>query len=333
MTIDDAIADRQAQSGPLPHRLGGEKGFEQAVQVLFRNARTVVDEVQDRHPLLNAAANLQARLRLSGSGVAGVLDEVHDHLLQLAGRTGTHQFGRQVDIDGELGRGALHHPAHGTLDHVVEIDPFGCRLVHRREAFQGIDDIARALCPFDHAVDQVRHVGEDAVDTQLLAHRPQGTILGGIAAMHRSQVAFQAAGVTLERQHVAEYETDRIVQFVRDAGHQAPQRDHFFGMQQLALRALQIVVRLTQRGIRPAQLADRAAGDHHAHQLAGLRHARSAVHRDRDGRPVAGAQEEFAVMHPFPGITREHVARLGLLAVIGKEIEERRMDQFLGRLA
>ena len=104
-------------------------------------------------------------------------------------------------------------------------------------------------------------------------------------------------------------------------------------MQQLALRALQVVVRLAQRGIGLAQLADRAAGNHHAHQLAGLRHARGAIHRHRHGRTVAGTQEEFAVMHSFPGVSGEHVARLGLFAVVGKKLEERGMHQLLRRLA
>jgi hypothetical protein len=41
----------------------------------------------------------------------------------------------------------------------------------RRKTLEAIDDVARALGAFDHAVDQRRHVGQQAVDAQFLAQR------------------------------------------------------------------------------------------------------------------------------------------------------------------
>ena len=151
--------------------------------------------------------------------------------------------------------------------------------------------------------------------------------------MHGIEIGVEAAGVTLQRQHVAEHKADRVIQFMRDAGHQATQRNHLLGMQQLALRAFQVVVRLAQRRIGAAQFANRTTGDHHAHQFAGLRQARRAVHRDRYGRPVAGTQKELAVVHALAPEAGKDFTRLGPFDIVGKQVEDRLVLQLFYRLA
>ncbi len=140
--------------------------------------------------------------------------------------------------------------------------------------------------------------------------------------MDRLQVALETLRVALERQHIAQHEADRVVQFVCHARHQAAERDHLFGMQQLTLSQFQVIVRLAQGLIRLAQLAHRAAGDHHPHQLAGLRDARRAVHRHRNRRPVAGAQEELPIVYAILAEAGKSLARSRLLGVVGEKVVE-----------
>ena len=64
--------------------------------------------------------------------------------------------------------------------------------------------------------------------------------------MDRLEVASQAFAIAAQHVHVAQHEADRVVELVRHAGHQAPQRRHLFGVQQLLLRLLQRIVRIAQ---------------------------------------------------------------------------------------
>jgi hypothetical protein len=83
------------------------------------------------------------------------------------------------------------------------------------------------------------------------------------------QVALQAVAVALQRVHVAQHEADRVVQLVRHAGHQAAQRGHLLGMQQLLLGALERLVRLAQLVVGALDLAHRPADEDMAHAPAG----------------------------------------------------------------
>ena len=40
--LDNAVHDGQAESRPLPFRFGGEKGIEDMIQILFRDAETCI---------------------------------------------------------------------------------------------------------------------------------------------------------------------------------------------------------------------------------------------------------------------------------------------------
>ncbi len=57
--------------------------------------------------------------------------------------------------------------------------------------------------------------------------------------------------------HIAEHETDGVIQFVGNAGHEAAERCHFLGEHQLLLRLTQLLVSGGELGIGPPEFADR----------------------------------------------------------------------------
>jgi hypothetical protein len=59
----------------------------------------------DRPPIFERAS-------LGGRGIAGVLHQIHDHLLQLAGRTRQIRSAGRSTSTSEMQPEALHHPAH-----------------------------------------------------------------------------------------------------------------------------------------------------------------------------------------------------------------------------
>jgi hypothetical protein len=145
----------------------------------------------------------------------------------------------------------------------------------------------------------------------------------------RGEIGLQPLRVALQRVGVAQHEADRVVQFMRHAGHQTAERGHFFRMQQLLLRAFQVFVRFAQGLIGAAQFAQRPAGDHHADAHALMVDARRAVQRDRHDAVVGGAQRQFAIGQVAVFLTDEDalggMARVG----IGEQVEQRAADQLL----
>jgi hypothetical protein len=55
MTFDNAVADRQAEPGSLPDRLGREEGVKQTRQVLGCDSWPVVGEVHPDHAVATIA--------------------------------------------------------------------------------------------------------------------------------------------------------------------------------------------------------------------------------------------------------------------------------------
>jgi len=121
--LDDAVADRQPEARALAHRLGREERFEDAQQVLGQDARAVVAQAQahlrvvalQREPELRVA-----RARPSGR-IDDVLQQVHQHLLQLP-CTADHDARRAAPpVHLEAGAGALAHPIDRAFDDFVQV--------------------------------------------------------------------------------------------------------------------------------------------------------------------------------------------------------------------
>ena len=84
MTLDDSVTDGKSKTSSLADRLGGKKWIENMRDILGRNTRPVVGKAQKGLPAIDPAADVQARVGLTKSRIAGILDKIHYDLLQLA---------------------------------------------------------------------------------------------------------------------------------------------------------------------------------------------------------------------------------------------------------
>ena len=92
---DDPLHDGQPEARPL--RARAELGFEDAREHVGRDSGAVVGHGQDhRLGLLVAAAGRDDDPRPVLAGEAGILEEVHQDLLELGG---PRQYGRQAGLD------------------------------------------------------------------------------------------------------------------------------------------------------------------------------------------------------------------------------------------
>src|SRR5262249_7842989 len=83
--LNDAIADGKAQSGASPARFGGEKGIEDAMDVIARNAGTGICHFDFHAAVVRCCSDFQhsaARHR-----VARVQEQIQKYLLELVGGT------------------------------------------------------------------------------------------------------------------------------------------------------------------------------------------------------------------------------------------------------
>src|SRR5712671_4423226 len=80
---DDAVCDREPEAGPTADVLGREERLEDASEALRRNARTVVADADARIGVVEARADPD--VAAGGRGVAGVRQQVHEHLVHAAG--------------------------------------------------------------------------------------------------------------------------------------------------------------------------------------------------------------------------------------------------------
>ena len=137
--LDDAVADRQAQARALAHGLGGEKGVEDARQVLGRDAGAVVGKRSRTWSLLRQA-DAQLRRRgppaVAAGGVRGVLHQVHHHLQQLPGVANHMASGPRVQCTSNCGAVPFLHPVDGALDHRVQVDRVTLLAGHAEKRFR-----------------------------------------------------------------------------------------------------------------------------------------------------------------------------------------------------
>ena len=232
-----AIDHAEAEAGALADFLGGEEGLERALGDLGRHAEPGVGDGQlDIVSVWNVGIGLdphraagEAQHAAVGHGVAGVDREVEHRDLEL-GRVGHHRHHRVVEVE------ALLDP---RAEHVAQQRP--------------------------HVLDQRRDVRRPDLEPLHPAEREQlagqpGTALGGgegIVGIALELGVRRALGDDVEP---ADDDRQQIVEVVRDAAGQLPQRLHLLALAKLLLRGLQLgdVARLEQQiDDLPRLIADR----------------------------------------------------------------------------
>ena len=103
---------------------GGKEGIEDTRENRLGNARTIVDDLQD-DPAVAAPRRAQpdsSCLSFQHDGLAGVPDQIHQHLLQLARVAGDEwKSGIEVQLDVNSFRGRSEAlQIHGALHHLIE---------------------------------------------------------------------------------------------------------------------------------------------------------------------------------------------------------------------
>ena len=108
---------------------------------------------------------------------------------------------------------------------------------------------------------------------------------------------------------------------MRYASHQAAQRGHLFGMDQLLLGGLEIFVGTPQRLIGATQLTHRAAGNDQAHHLADTVVARRAVERDWYRTAVGRLELHLHIFHGVAALVGEQASGMLTRLLVGEQIE------------
>jgi hypothetical protein len=139
----------------------------------------------------------------------------------------------------------------------------------------------------------------------------------------RRDITRQALGIALHRHGVAVDEADRIVQLVRDAGHETAQRGHLFGMDQLLLGGLEVFVGAAQGLVGTPQFAHRPASDDQAHHLADAVVARRTIQRDRDGAAVGRLEPDLEILRGMAALVAEQAAGMLARFLVGEQVEDR----------
>ena len=209
MLLDDAVADRQPQPGPLPDPLGGEERIEDLLQMIGLDAGAVVldadPDTRGRPAGRDAQHALAVRL---GHRLLGVDDDVQDDLLQLVRiGQGLRQVLREIGLHLDV--------AHAHL--------VGAQLE------RGLDD----------AVDR-RHDALGLVlagEGQEVLHdagRPLGLVADALQGTRERRLLVLLQEELREPGDAGQ----RVVQLVRHARHQAADRRHLLVLQQLLAHLL-----------------------------------------------------------------------------------------------
>ncbi len=244
-----------------------------------------------------------------------ILDQIDRDLVQLALIAERDEVVGDVDRDGGTQRGYLLDPVRRAVHHIAQPDALAVAALRRRVAAQVVDDVARALGPLQRAVDHRIEVLHHPVEPQLLPARlelgAERVVLA--PAPRRIEERAQALRILAQRVRVRVDRADRIVQLVRDAGDQAAERRELFRLNQLLLRPLQLEVRVVERIIGTAQLADRPSDQHDAGETVARVVTRGAVHRQRRAA-VPAKQIELAIGDDFIARSMQQAAdQLGIL--------------------
>ena len=314
--LDDAVGRGKPQAGPFALLLGGEERVEDLVQRLGRDAAALVRD-RDAHVFaLGNAGPFQRQsgpqadilgadrdLAAAGHGVAGVHDEVHQHLLELPG----------VGADRPQ-RGVVRHGDHDPLsDETVE------KMAEVGQRVPQVDELRRQRL-LAREGEQLAHQGRRPVG--VLRDLVQVRIIGvRVVAPQHQKVA------------MARDRRQQVVEVMRDAARQLADGLHLLALHELRFQRLQRADIRQHRhdavrsGTCPHRDLQRALGL----SGAGLQHlAAAGVAALSDlGDPVAqgapgtldqvaqeGAARDRAQQRLRGGIGREHPSR-------GVEIDQR----------
>src|SRR5579883_84635 len=153
MFFDDAITDGEAQAGAAAIGLGGEKGIEDAMNVLARDSRSGIGDLDLDAAVVRGGANFEHAA--AGHGVAGVEEQIEKDLLKLVGGAAhARQAFRQLLYDLNLRSSErMDHQGERLFQDAVDIH-IGCLGDSGAgEIEEVIDDFAGAKGLFDDFVD------------------------------------------------------------------------------------------------------------------------------------------------------------------------------------
>ena len=151
---DDLVADGESDSGAFADRLGGVKGIKHARLDLCRDAAAVVlnpdleGVLGDRCVGGDGDGGMGIKGHMRVKCVDAVVQEVHEHLVELAGKTG---YGRKravifVDANGAgVSLQTVVEDEQGAFNAFVDIDGFAIGFIKAREVPQAEDDFTNAI--------------------------------------------------------------------------------------------------------------------------------------------------------------------------------------------
>ena len=291
MGLDDPVHHAEAEADPLLAALGREEGLEDARQVLRRDTLPVVPDVEPGTAGLVARRDHDAAA--AGDRVAGVQDQVDQHLLDLPGVDAHRQrLARQLEAQLHV---VPHQPAEqqaARAQHVVQVD---------------------VLDPGHLA----------AGEQQQLAAERRAAADVGLDLAEQAREGRHVLPPAAQQADAAQQGLQQVVEVVRDAARELADRAQLLGLAQQLRRALQLlgaprhpllelVVGLLQQLLGALALRDVAGRRHHALDRAVDRELRHQQPVD----PDAGGQPELDPMH---------------LAVV-KDLLDRRLPQCDQRL-
>jgi hypothetical protein len=138
MLLDDAVGQRQSQPGPAADRLGGEEGFEDAVDVFRRDAVSGIADA-DGHALAAAFGADGDALVLDGLG--RIDQQVHEDLVQFRGQALDHgQLAVLLD-DGDLVLQFVVGDVEGTVQAAMQVGHLPVAFAGAREILQRLHDV------------------------------------------------------------------------------------------------------------------------------------------------------------------------------------------------
>src|SRR5436190_555932 len=206
--LDDAERNRETEAGAFPFGFGAEERFEHALRHGLRYAGPVVGNVDGKAVRLALGGDLDPPFSSARAGdrLRGVVDDVHEHLLDLI----------RVYLD-------FREP---RLEGERELDARGEQLV-LQELMGGLENGPDRL--------QLALAFLAPRERQQVAHDRRGAL--GFLANHRERLGQARRHVCRLAEQVAEpdHRGEGVVEVVRDAGDQLPDRRHLLGLQQLLL--------------------------------------------------------------------------------------------------
>src|SRR5271165_4600830 len=165
----EPVTQVKAKPEAFSRRLGGEERFEQFLHRLRFDAGPVIAHRDANKPILALNANLQSWRIGVLHGVDGILNEVHDDLVDRASCASHPQLAGKSEGDVRLRPRGCDDPARGRLNGPHEVDLFNGAGLSARKAPEILNDFTRPGRAFQGAFDEGLHISQSPVDFQFLA--------------------------------------------------------------------------------------------------------------------------------------------------------------------